>query len=133
MSAFGAAGRRDSIGAPFWEGCQRGELLFQKCGSCGHAQYPPLPLCGKCQSENLAWTPSSGRGSLYTHSVVTRPLDASFEAPYIVIIIAMDEGWYMLSNLVGVEPGAMEIGMGVEVFFDKTRDGAVLPKFRARA
>ena len=130
MGGFGAAGRRDSIGAPFWDGCGRGELLFQKCGDCGQAQYPPLPLCGNCQSDQLVWTASSGRGVLYTYSVVTRPLDPSFAAPYTVIIVAMDEGWYMLSNLVDGDPETIEIGRRLAVFFRRLPDGTVLPQFR---
>ena len=80
----------------------------------------------------LEWVESSGRGTLYSFSTVYRPQQPVFETPYTVVVVELDEGYHMLSNLIGVEPEDVEIGTPLEVFFEKKSDEITLPYFRVR-
>ena len=115
---------------PYWDGCARGELLFQRCGVCGHATHTPAYLCSNCTSQDLTWEKSAGTGEIYSWTTVWRPQMPSFEVPYVAIIVDMDEGWQILSNLVGCEHDAVEIGMPVEVEFHEMEGDFALPYFR---
>ena len=106
------------LSAPFWSAAARGELLLQQCDSCGNLQWTPQHACRSCLSLDLGWTGVSGRAVVYSYSVVTRPQSPSFDAPYIVAIVELDEGPRMLTDLVGVEPAAVSIGMPVQVSFE---------------
>jgi uncharacterized OB-fold protein len=81
----------------------------------------------------LEWVDSSGRGTLYSYTVVHRPQQPSFEVPYAVAIVLLEEGWHMLSTLIDVEEDRIEVGMPLEVVFQKMSDEITLPLFRPRA
>jgi len=50
--------------------------------------------------------------------------------PYVLAIIELDEGVRMHSNVVGIDPKEVEIGMRVEVVWDDVTPEFSLPKFR---
>jgi uncharacterized OB-fold protein len=118
------------ISKPYWEGCARSELLFQRCSDCNRATHTPAIMCAHCTSRNLTWERSSGTGALYSWTTVWRAQTPAFETPYTVLIVDLDEGWQMLSSLIGCEHDAATIGMRVRVEFHPLRKGAVLPYFR---
>lgn len=115
---------------PFWDGCARGELLVQQCRDCGTYVFVPEAACTNCFSTQLDWTRSSGKGTVYTFSTMYRVPSPAFESPHTVASIKMDEGYFMLSNLVDIDPDEIEIGMPVEVTFERVTDEITLPKFR---
>jgi uncharacterized OB-fold protein len=53
-----------------------------------------------------------------------------FKAPYSVVLVELEEGVRLVSNVVGVRPDDIGIGMEVEVVFDDIGEGVTLPKFR---
>jgi uncharacterized OB-fold protein len=118
---------------PFWDGCQREELLFQRCAACARANFVPTTVCRACLSDELHWQRSSGRGAIYSWTVVWRPQTSAFIVPYAPIIVDVDEGYQMLSNLVGTTPDAIARGQRVEVRFAATVSGFVLPYFAPAA
>ncbi|MFW9842923.1 MAG: Zn-ribbon domain-containing OB-fold protein [Candidatus Thorarchaeota archaeon] len=116
----------------FWEGVQKRQLVFERCGDCGTWVHPPRPMCPRCHSLKMEWSPSTGRGSVYswvTYRVSPHP---ALEAPYAVVLVELEEGVRLISNLVGVDPDRIEIGMPVEVVFDEIAEGQYLPRFRKR-
>ncbi|MBW7851604.1 MAG: Zn-ribbon domain-containing OB-fold protein [Rhodospirillales bacterium] len=117
---------------PFWEGTRQGKLLIQKCGACGHHVFYPRLSCPDCFAEDLAWVQSSGRGTVYSHTVVMSNAPSAFAAdvPYVVAVIRLDEGVQMLSNVVDCDPEHLACDMPVEVVFEKLDDEFTLPKFR---
>lgn len=123
----------DDISSFFWEGAREGVLLVQRCSACLRYQYPPDVVCVSCQSFELIPTAVSGRGLLYSYAIVDRPFHLGFvdAVPYIVAIVELAEqvGLKMLTNLVGVAPEGLEVGMPVEVTFED-RGRVVLPQFR---
>ena len=121
------------LSRPHWEGCRRGELLVQRCADCGCYVFTPEVACTGCLSNHLDWVRSSGCGTLYSYTVIHRPQRPEFDVPYVGAIIELDEGWHMLSNIVDADPGALEIGMPVQVCFVPRGEDLVLPMFRPRS
>ena len=122
------------LSKPHWDGCRDGVLRVQRCGDCDEFVFIPKPVCGSCLGTNLSWVESSGRGTLYSYTVVHRPQQPTFEVPYTVAIVELEEGFHMLSNLVECPPEEMRIGMPVEVSYRRMSDEITLPMFRpARA
>jgi uncharacterized protein len=118
-----------------WDGTSRKELLLQRCSACGAFRHPPSPICQNCLSNLHEWVAASGRGTLYTYAVVRQALGRGWEekVPYIVAVIELEEGPRFLSNLVDIEPEAVQIGMPVEVTYAECADAPPLPLFRPRA
>lgn len=114
----------------FWNGLRDNKLLIQRCDGCGALRNPPRPMCPHCRS--LAWTAieSSGRGTVYSHVVPLEPKFPFFDYPYVVVLVELDEGIRLVSNLCGVDPAAVTPGMPVEVFFEQFDDDLVLHQFR---
>ncbi len=118
--------------AGFWEGCSRGELRIQKCAVCNARRHHPKPACFACGSFEFVWEQMSGRGTLYTFTIVHNPTLASFQdaVPYNVAVVQLDEGPYLVSNIVGCTNEALRIGMPVEVVFEAVADTVALPRFQ---
>ena len=114
---------------PFWDACKDGRLLFQRCGSCRAAVFDPALACRTCRSRDLVWEASAGRGEIYSWTLAHRPMSPKFTAPYAPVIVALDEGFRMVSNLVGCDDSALAVGLRVEVLFHPI-DDTVLPYFR---
>ena len=117
------------LSAAFWEGCRSSELRFQRCGACGEANFPPAEQCRQCLSDDLQWTRSGGVGEIYSWTVVHRPVTMEFQPPYAPAIITLDEGYQMLTNIVGVATTELAIGMRVQVQFHKVDTDVTLPYF----
>jgi len=117
---------------PFWDGCARGELLLQRCGECQAYRHPPSPICPRCLSEKHEWVAASGRGKVYTFVVVreTRARGWDKMVPYVLAVVALDEGPRILTNLVNVAPEAVTIEMPVAVTFAELDGTTQLPLFQ---
>lgn len=105
------------ISEPYWQGCREGVLRFQTCSDCGAPTHTPSVLCSQCASTNLLWLDSSGEGEIYSWTRVWRPVTPAFVTPYVPIIVTMDEGWWMLANLIHCDDEAVSIGARVRVVF----------------
>jgi uncharacterized OB-fold protein len=124
--------RPTALSRPHWEGCREGVLRVQRCQDCGTYVFIPQPCCTSCLGERLEWVESSGRGTLYSYTIVHRPQQPVFEVPYTVVVVELEEGWHMLSNLVDCDPDEIEIGMPLEILFREMSDEITLPLFRPR-
>lgn len=106
---------RDRDTAPFWEAQDNHELRFQKCASCGYVRYPIGPLCPECHSFEFEWALSSGRGTVYSYTVVRHQTHPAFPAPYTVLLVEMAEGPRVIAQLRAPEDTPVEIGAPVRV------------------
>jgi len=118
---------------PYWDGCAAGELRVQRCADCGGHTHTPAIVCSHCTGSRLEWVVSSGRGEVYSWSCVWRPQTPAFEVPYVPLIVTMEEGWWMLADLVEAEHDSVEVGMPVEVTFHDHPGRITLPYFRPRS
>lgn len=120
------------VNRPYWDAARRHELVLQRCQECGHYRYPPGDTCPRCLSDRLAWVKVSGRGSIYTWVVFHQVYHQAFanDAPYAVVVVQLEEGARLVTNLVDCKAEDIEIGMAVEVVFDDVTEEITLPKFR---
>ena len=114
----------------FWEGVKRGELVFQRCKGCGSWCHPPRPMCPNCRSTEKEWSPSTGKGTVHSWVTYQESPHPGFKAPYAVVLVELEEGVRVVSNLVDVQLEEIVVGMPVEVVFDPVTEERVLPKFR---
>jgi uncharacterized OB-fold protein len=114
----------------FWDGCKAHRLLIQRCGGCQTLRHPPRPMCPRCNSVEWDTIESSGRGEVFSFVMPQHPPYPWFEYPYIVVLVDLEEGIRLVSNLCEIAPADVTIGMAVEVFYEEFDEGLVLPQFR---
>jgi uncharacterized protein len=114
----------------FWEEARNGRLVAQRCRACDRVRHPPRPMCPHCRSLEFDAVPLSGRGSLYSYAILHHPQHPAFDYPVIAALVDLEEGIRLVSNLSGVDPETIEIGMALEVAFDPTENGDAVPVFR---
>lgn len=116
----------------YWEGCKRGELWMQRHKESG--QWYPPNLFGPCQVLGREWVRVSGRGKVYSYTLITHPVHpaARDRVPYNVIQVQLDEDpeLIMVSSLEDIENEDITIGIPVEVVFTEHEPDVYLPKFR---
>jgi uncharacterized OB-fold protein/acyl dehydratase len=117
----------------FWEGVLAGKLLIQRCAACARLRHPPGPMCPGCLSLEWDTRTASGRGRVYSFVVAHHPEVPPFAYPNLIVLVELEEGTRLVSNLVGIDPAEVEIGMPVEVQFTRVDDDLVLPLFRPAA
>ncbi len=121
--------------APFWEGARAHELRYQTCDACNKVVFYPRLHCPHCLSAQLSWRVSRGEGSVYSFSVVRQNRVPAFieMGAYSVAYIDLDEGFRMLSTVIGVTYPTRDIHVGqrVRVEFEVQDEGAFpIPVFR---
>ncbi len=119
---------------PFWEATKQHKLTYQTCNACKKVVFPSRHHCTNCGSQDTSRHESKGRGTVYTFSVVMQSRHPAFKdlGPYAVAYIDLDEGFRMMSNVMGVKDPVKEIrfGMGVKVRWeDQGQGGISLPLF----
>jgi uncharacterized OB-fold protein len=118
-----------SLSMPFWDGAAEGELRYVRCGECGNPDFPAAPHCRFCLSSALEWQVSRGLGTLYSFTIVWRPVTPAFTTPYAPAIVDLDEGYSMMTNLIGLDTDDLAIDMRVAVKFEALAGGLTLPYF----
>ena len=124
----------NSVTRPYWEACQRHELLLQKCVQCDEHQFYPRIICGSCASSELHWVQASGSGTVVSWTVVRHPVSPAYAAdiPYVIALIELDEGPTMMAQIVDCDPESVNSGMPVDVCFEDWTEEISMPNFRAR-
>lgn len=109
---------------PFWEAATTGALLVKKCASCAQVHHYPRALCPFCFSQATQWLPASGRGTIYSYSVMRR-----VPVPYAIAYVTLEEGVTMMTNIVDCDLDSIRIGQRVKVVFKPTEGGPPVPMF----
>jgi hypothetical protein len=120
---------------PFWDAARRHQLVVQRCAGCGAYRFPPRELCSQCLSRDAEWVPASGRGTVFSFVVMHQAYHPGFadELPYAVVVVELEEGARLTSNVVDCPVGEVRVGLPVEVVFEDASPEISLPKFRRRA
>lgn len=122
----------EGLAQEFYGWCTNGELRFQRCTPCRAWRHVPRQLCAECASREWAWEASSGRGRVFTWTLVARAMHPAFQhdPPYAVAVIEMEEGVRLVSRVIDCSPEELEIGMPVRVAFERISDELTLPVFQ---
>jgi uncharacterized OB-fold protein/acyl dehydratase len=114
----------------WFDACKEGRLLIQRCTSCGVLRHPPGPACASCHSFEWDTVEASGNGSVYSYVVAHHPQAPAFDYPLPVVLVELDEGTRLVSNLVDVDPDDVVIGMPVVCELVAFDDELTIPQFR---
>jgi uncharacterized OB-fold protein len=109
---------------PFWEAAAQGRLLVKHCTACNQPHHYPRSLCPFCGSERTEWRPASGRGRVYSFSIMRR-----VPAPYAIAYVTLEEGVTMMTNITGCDLDAIRVGQAVRVAFTPSEGGPPVPMF----
>jgi uncharacterized OB-fold protein len=113
-------------------------LQGSRCNKCGQTFFPVRQICPNCRREGkLEPLPFSGKGKIYTYTVIRNPPEGFEEyVPYIIAIVRLDEGPKVTSQVVDCKPEEAYIGMPVETCFRKLRvqnkEGVIIYGFKFR-
>jgi uncharacterized protein len=98
----------------YLEGLERGELRYQRCELCRRAVFYPRVVCNHCGSADLRFATSAGLATVYSNTLV-----AQRDAPaYSVCLVDVDEGFRMMSSVVGIPAEDVYLGMRVAATFE---------------
>src|SRR5579863_3227175 len=109
----------DEASKPFFDGARQHRLMLQLCSACGAVMWPVKPRCDNCWSAEIKWVQASGKGTLYSFTLVHQLMPPGFadEIPYNLAEVDLEEGLRIMTNVVGYTNAALEIGMPLEVTF----------------
>lgn len=117
----------DSMTQAWWDATRERRLVVQRCTACDHAQHYPRALCTACGSTDLTYRDASGRGTVYSFTIVRRAPHPAFTPPYVVALVRLDEGPVLLTNIVG--GGEPRCDARVRVRWEDFADGRRVPVF----
>lgn len=120
-----------AVSAPFWGGLRQRELRLQKCEACSRFVLYPRSVCPYCLSDKLSWVKASGRGKLYTYTVVRRAMNPAFQedVPYLFAIVELEEGVRLTTNVVNCAPQEARVDMALKAFYHDITPEITLLKF----
>ena len=119
------------VSAPYWKGLASGEIRLQRCADCHRFVFYPRSVCPYCLGERLEWVSTSGRGRVYSYTLVRRAMNPAFAAdvPYVFAIVELDEGPRVTTNIVGCAPEEVRVDMRVKAAYDSVTSELALLKF----
>ena len=114
----------------WWEMAEQGKLGIQRCSACQTLRHPPRPMCGDCRSLEWDTVEASGRGTICSYTVLTHPQFPGYDYPLIIILVELEEGTRLTSELVDCEPDQVDFDLPVEMVVQTDPDGFRIPVFR---
>lgn len=121
----------DAEAKNFALGLQERRLLILRCDECSYWVHPPSAVCPSCQSTSLKPKECSGKGIVYSFSVVLREFAPGVEPPYAVALVGLAEQpeSRLITNIVNCKAGSLSIGMPVRIVYHPIADDSVLALF----
>jgi uncharacterized OB-fold protein len=106
------------------EALKQNKLLGLKCKQCSAITVPPKIACENCAGADLDIVELSGKGKIQTFTTVFVPPEGrESECPYVIVLVELDEGPWIMGNLTGIDPNKVtmdimgkKVNMGVAVF-----------------
>ena len=87
----------------YQEYLQEDRIIGLKCGQCGAVNFPPMAVCRECSGREFEEVPLKGEGTIRTFTVI-RVAPEGRKPPYIIAMVELDEGPYVMGNLEGLSP-----------------------------
>ena len=115
----------DERTAEYFAGAARGELMLPRCDACNQIVWYPEEECPHCGAHSFTWTRVSGRGRVFTWTVVRRAFLPAFEemVPFVTALISLEEdpAVRIVSYVVDCKPDALAADLPVEAVFRPLR------------
>ena len=113
---------------PFWDALAESRVELQYCTDCAKYIYYPRTHCPGCLTRDLEWREVSGNGVVHTYTIARRPTAPpwSEDLPQLIAVVELDEGPRLTTELVNVEPDAIEVGMRVQPVFQAVGEATLL-------
>ena len=110
----------DQDSTPYWQSLLQHQAKLQKCGKCGRFRFPPSPSCYYCGTLGGSWEPISGKGVIYTWSVIHHPVDKrlSGEVPFTVAMVDLEEGPRIVGRLINADRAKLKAGIPVKARYE---------------
>lgn len=120
------------LNGEFYRHCAGGSLYFQRCEQCGRWRHPPRHVCAECGSWEWKWAKASGKGRVYTWTVIHQPMHPAFasEVPYAVVVVETEEGVRLVTRVRDCPPDRLRLGLAVELAPERVSESVALPWFR---
>lgn len=96
----------------YFDALKSGVFRIQRCTACSRHVFYPRVLCTHCGSPDLAWVDASGKGTVYSTTVVRRKADAGGDVN--IALIELEENVRMMSRVEGMPPDDVRIGLPVK-------------------
>ncbi|TAJ46915.1 MAG: hypothetical protein EPO52_15405 [Herbiconiux sp.] len=122
----------DDYSKEWWDAAAERKLLIQRSPSSGEVFFYPRWLTPGTLAERPEWVEASGRGTIYTFSVVNFNANPEFreDCPYVFAIVKLEEGPHMTTRIVDIDPDEVRCDMPVEVDFRSLGGETIFPVFR---
>lgn len=121
------------VSAPFWESAKAHALKVQRCVPGQHWFFYPRLRCPFCHTQDIDWVEVSGKGRVYTYTVVYRPQSSEFEedVPYVFAVVELEESpnLRMYTNVDDVSLDDIKSEMPVTIKYDDVTADTTLVKF----
>lgn len=114
----------------FWNYISKGEFRLQRCTSCNEFRNPPSSICPNCSSTQYIWDEISGKGEVFTWTILHKAYHPSFKdkVPYNIAVVKLNEGIHFLSNI-ECDLNQIKIGMRVKAVLRDVDNDNKLPQF----
>lgn len=115
----------------FWAATAEGRFQLQRCNECDTVLWFPRRHCPSCWTENVATFDASGKGSIYSFTIIRKgAMLYKDSGPFVVAYVELAEGPRIMTNIVDCDVEAVKVGMAVEVVWHDTGQGNALYRFR---
>lgn len=86
------------------EALKQDRLMGLKCRVCGTITVPPKMVCRQCASPDIDVIELGGKGEIVTFTTVNVAAEGrESELPYTIVMVRLDEGPWIMGNLI-VDP-----------------------------
>lgn len=115
----------------FWEALTQSRFVLPRCTRCETWIWYPRQFCSGCGSLDTAWEEVSGRGRIYSFTVVRKSAVAGWSelVPYVIAYVELEEGPRVISNVVDCDPESLAIGTPVRIRIHSGEGGHALFRF----
>lgn len=124
----------NAVSKRYWDAAKEHRLVLQRSQKTGRYVFYPRAISPFGADDTLEWVEVCGRGTVYSYTVARRATAPQWngDEPYVIAIVALEEGVHMTANIIDCDPDTVRIGLPVEVAFVDVTPDVTLVQWRPR-